>query len=746
MFRCLDLPTISLTIRHQNTAGAELNNILKDARRFVLSHRAILEIAPLQVYASALIFSPTDSLVRNMFNKEEPNWLTLKPRMKRNWDTCIQTLENRSGRVRSVAISRDGQRLASVTNTGVEIWNVASSHCIRSLEFDSELRAVTFSVDGQHLVTGLQSGDIGLWNVDSGVHMQLFSGHEAGIRDIALSPDGRLLASASTDGNVKMWDFTKGECIRTMHGHEKDVTSLSFSADGRQLASGGRDCPVIVWETATGMCIWILNGHRIAVRSVTFLSGDSLASGSSEGTVKIWDVTTGICIRTLPGHGIGISSIIFLGNGLSLASASGDGTIQIWDDEGACVQTLQHGEYGDYGDPEGPMLAFSASKQLLTSAWSDTTKIWDMAARSTARPVEDHVDEVIFITISPGGKWLGSAFADGTVKIWDTFNGTCVNTFQNCHGEYPLTFSPDSRFLLFVEMSGSKGSRTARVLNIAEGYCTGTFEDMFCHAFSPDSKRLALNTHSSVLIWDIDAQTCTQEISISTTFIIFSPDSNHLASISGTNVELRDILTGHCLRTFTSDLEIISITMSRDPQWIAAWTGDDILVWNIHTGTLLRTLHADMPMILRSPTFSSNGRWIAMCGQSCIVVWDMNAFPVTRSTLTNHWIYNVQFDATHDSQLSTKSGVLDVDKFPVTNIEQINTTSERYYGAGELNYYGYGLSSDGRWILRGSERVIWLPSEYRSEKSMALASTVGIISSTGALLIMKFDMPSLDSV
>lgn len=62
-------------------------------RRFVLSHAHVIEIAPLQVYVSALVFSPTNSLVRKLFEKEEPDWITLKPRVDADWDSCIQTLE-----------------------------------------------------------------------------------------------------------------------------------------------------------------------------------------------------------------------------------------------------------------------------------------------------------------------------------------------------------------------------------------------------------------------------------------------------------------------------------------------------------------------------------------------------------------------------------------------------------------------------------------------------------------------------
>ena len=87
----------------------DLYDVVKDARRFLLSRRGGIEVAPLQVYASALIFSPTNSLVRRLFSREEPSWIELKPKVEDDWNACLQTLEGHTGSVSSVVFSADGQ-------------------------------------------------------------------------------------------------------------------------------------------------------------------------------------------------------------------------------------------------------------------------------------------------------------------------------------------------------------------------------------------------------------------------------------------------------------------------------------------------------------------------------------------------------------------------------------------------------------------------------------------------------------
>ena len=103
-----------------------------------MSYKWAIEHAPLQTYTSALLFSPTHSLVRELF-KAEPNWITTKPVMEADWNACLQTLEGHRGAVYSVAFSGDGHRLASASHDRtVKIWDPATGNCLQTLEGHSE--------------------------------------------------------------------------------------------------------------------------------------------------------------------------------------------------------------------------------------------------------------------------------------------------------------------------------------------------------------------------------------------------------------------------------------------------------------------------------------------------------------------------------------------------------------------------------------------------------------------------------
>ncbi|KAI8653377.1 NACHT domain-containing protein [Fusarium keratoplasticum] len=162
----------------------DLFEFLQDARRFVRYHKAAIEIAPRQVYASALVFSPRCSKVRERFQKQIPKWIVSGPDMQDDWDPCIQTISASPYLfVRSVACSPDGQLFAAACGYGAKVYDATSGECVYTLEFMNYVHVVC----------------------------------------VAFSPCGGKLAAA-TESQVRILQVDTFECIQTLTDAEPYLT------------------------------------------------------------------------------------------------------------------------------------------------------------------------------------------------------------------------------------------------------------------------------------------------------------------------------------------------------------------------------------------------------------------------------------------------------------------------------------------------------------------------------------------
>ncbi|KAL9005217.1 MAG: hypothetical protein Q9188_001977 [Gyalolechia gomerana] len=357
---------------------------------------------------------------------------------------------------------------------------------------------------------------------------------------------------------------------------------------------------------------------------------------------------------------------------------------------------------------------------LILVSYDGVLKLWDIAKRAYRFILEKRRSKVVCTEVSGDNNFLAVGYDDGTIQLLGTEAGDLRNELRG-HSNYiiGLKFSPDSKII-----ATSAENEVLRLWNVQKGSLLLTIKDSFLltiedglltvedlhirtpnrlMAFSPDGKLLAVVVESAAIqVWDLAIGKV--ELNLEKTAgrpgqipfqIVFSPDSEVLASLHKETIQLWDMRTGACFSILTGS-NVVAFSPDGELLASGSWT-HQVRVWNIQKDEVHCTFVGHNPGV-RIINFSEDGRTLVSGSyyNGIAQLWDIqrsarHPSPEHEGQYLNDLVLQVNFSNDGKRVVS-----LSYDEVRIFDFE---TGDYRLRYGGHVNSF----SSDGQLVILTSE-------------------------------------------
>jgi len=217
------------------------------------------------------------------------------------WSPDSPPVYSRAPVIASVDHSPDGGLLAVSAMQETLLYDTTSLQISKRLIGLSErITSVCFSPDGSLLAacggTPGVSGELQLWDVQTGQLLWSRAVTHDTIRGLSFSPDGSLIACGGTDNTLRALRVKDGAQVLYQASHEDWVLATAWSSDGSHLLSVGRDrsLKLVKVETqqfidnVTSITPGALRGGLLAVRRHP--TKEHVLVGGADGAPQIFRI------------------------------------------------------------------------------------------------------------------------------------------------------------------------------------------------------------------------------------------------------------------------------------------------------------------------------------------------------------------------------------------------------------------------------------------------------------------------
>lgn len=708
----------------QNSVEDELQKFVYDASRFMQYNAQIIETAPMQIYSSAIIFSPTESPVRSNFTGKLSSWITSTPAKDSHWSPCLQTIEAKY----PVAVdSRDMNLLIlNEYSRNVEIWDMALGKRIHALSHTEVVYDAVFSSDSKHVLTVTLSQII-FWDMLSGdmiLDINISGLDVMTAMRYRISKDGKFLATHMIDGSIQLCNVVEGTKFQLPLQETGFIQYIKWSNDSKLLYIEANTY-ALLWDVARGTPKMQFGQDHLPYSVQLSFSKDSDLIAFIESETKeivFWDLSTDKRVPMIGANnypkGDSYTCLEF-SNDSSLLAVYNDRLIQVWD---IATGILQHNL--NFGTISIQKLRWSDDAAALAIIFRENVEIYDLTEHTYWDSMVSDRRQTNKIIFSPDSTLV--ATLGEHLKIWDSATGNEIRTFPRAYdfASDGLQFSQDSKCIYTYGMDDG-----LNIWNIASGSLMPRSLELPARqwirsTFSFDGRFFALSIQG-IHLWsfatnEMAPHSITAEARVND--LAFSNHAVYLVLVSQGSpnyiiIDVWDVATGERL-----------------------WTAEDLIPIESHTYLDKRCGNCGDRRLLhqfRSIAISDDGMVLSIEPfRHEMVIWSEGKRILKLPICFEN--FEPYFDI-ESSYIITQLGRIHIDELIAQAAKSPHSETIADY---QPMTEGYGISSNGSWITWNGENILWLPPDYRPAVERAISRRCIVIGTTTTrLCIISFSGP-----
>lgn len=426
----------------------------------------------------------------------------------RTWNAStgasVRSYEEFGYSVNDLLFTPDGARLVATGGggtSGTVAWNVSDGSVAQRFDGDS-VRALAMPSSGDVLIGGAASGEIVLWNTDTGARRLAFTAHDPRLGGLAVSPDGATIVSAGgyRDGTVASWSISDGSEQGRLQipGHLANVVLAGQGARFVTVSDAGE---VIGWDADNGSVLFeaftstYTFGEAVAVSP----DGSRVAIGI-DGGFDLFDSANGDLLLTAePLDGFArVASLAYSPDGTTLALGSESELHLVDATNGTLMNSVTTSD--DFATltavayaPDGDTLVSGEGYRPGTAAMS----VWDADTLAPIATRDAHDGTLAALAFDASGERLISAGRDPS-RVWATDDWSVEADIVHFGTASAAAFTGDGSGIVLAGW----GMTELQVLDTTSLDVVGRLPAKTMRfAFDPDADRVAVMNEGTVQVW-----------------------------------------------------------------------------------------------------------------------------------------------------------------------------------------------------------------------------------------------------